>query len=235
MVGLVLLLTPAPAQATTCPTPPWGSPTLGAESAERRVAFVRERLLSGRSAASTWSWTWGITNGALAAGQLAALPFTSDRGERVLLAAGAAISTAAVAQITLLPIVPGRPEPASPPPHGDATSLCAALASDERTLERAARNTGLVSGAMAQIANLAVNAGFGVAVGLHHHSAWAGALTFGIGWGIGEAQILTVPSGIARDFARYREGHLEPATTRGPVLRLVRVAGGGALVLALAY
>jgi hypothetical protein len=209
---------------------------LAAESAERRAAFVRERLAAGRPPALTWSRVWGITNGALAAGQLAAIPFTSDHGDRLILAAGAATSAVAVAQIVLLPIAPGQPAAASAPPSGDEASLCAALANDERALERAARNAELVSGTVAQLANVAVNAGFGIAVGLHHHSAWKAALTFGIGWGIGEAQILTVPLGLPRELARYRAGQLGGTTaTREPALRFVRVPGGGALVLALAY
>jgi hypothetical protein len=214
------LAAPLSARARTCASIASDGAPLSEAQVEARAGFLRDRLSAARPSARTWSLAWGITDGALAAGQLAALPFAGDRSTRALLGAGAAASALGVLQIVFMPIAPAGP----PPPSGDA---CADLSSLEDALQRSARNQRLGSGVLAQTGNLLVNAGFGIAAALA--GGWrAGAWTAGIGWALGEAQLLTQPTGLVDDLARYR----------GPRLELPASASAGprsGAVLALAW
>ena len=171
-----------------------------------RIAFLRERIEAATPPAQAWSWTWGTVNGALAAGQLAAIPFVKSEADRTLFAAGAIISGLGVIQVAALPLVP-----AAVPPAGGG---CDELARLEASMTRAARNAAFGSGTMAQIGNVAINAAFGISAGAIGHSWQTGLLTFAFGWAIGEAQILTVPKGIIRDLERYRGGDLDRGGVR---------------------
>jgi hypothetical protein len=226
MVTILCLLTPAFAGALECAAPPGADVRLVSIPAEQRIAWIRERLQAVTPAARRWSWTWGATNGALAAGQLAAIPFTSSSGSRWVLGAGAATSALAVVQVTVMPIVPA-------PVHGEG---CAELGGLEASLERSAQNAALASGTAAQVGNVAVNAALAVAAGLVDHHWTSGATSFAIGWTLGEAQILTVPTALVRDLERYRAGALEPAAAApsppriGASLRVGRRGAVAALV-----
>jgi hypothetical protein len=216
------LAVPAAARALSCGSISAGGAPLGETQVEDRSGFLRDRLTAARPPARAWSLAWGITDGALTAGQLAALPFARAGSTRALLAAGAAVSALGVLQIVFMPIAP--PEP--PRPSGDS---CAELSSLEDALQRSARNERLGAGALAQAGNVLVNAGFGVAAALV--GGWrAGAWTAGLGWALGEAQLLTQPTGLVDDLARYR----------GPTLALPAPASAGArpergAVLSLAW
>lgn len=197
---------------------------------EERIAFLRSRLDAERPAAASWSITWGIAYGALTAGQLAAIPFTSDRSSRILLAAGAATSSLGVLQILLLPIAPkalGEDGARTGPADGRV-----ALVEAEQALERGCRNEALGSGALAQLSNLAINAAFGVAVGLVDRSWSTGALSAGAGWSLGEAAILTQPRGLVADLARYRSGELHGGS---PALRVTPLRGGAGMSVAVKF
>jgi hypothetical protein len=198
---------------------------------EERIAFLWSRLDAERPAARSWSIAWGIAYGALTTGQLAAIPFTSDRSSRVLLAAGAATSTLGVLQILLLPITPDRlAEGSTPgPAHGRLT-----LAEAEQALERSARNEAPGSGTLAQLSNLAINAAFGVAVGLVNRNWSSGALSAGGGWALGEAAILTEPRGLIADLARYRSGELDRPRPPAPALCIAPLPGCSGVSIAFA-
>lgn len=229
LATVIGLLRAGVARAETCPG---DTPALRVVPAERRIAFIAERLDAERSAAQAWSWTWGLTNAALAVGQLAAIPAVSSRDGRILLGVGAGLSAAAVAQILALPIVVERPLAAGASPAVGTTS-CPALSRAERSLERAARHEGLGSGAAAHVANLVVNAGFATAVGATDR--WSsGALAFALGFALGEAQILTEPRGAIADLERYRSGDLSPRASAArwrPGVFAVRRGGGVTLAL----
>jgi hypothetical protein len=200
---LLVLLAPDGPRALECPAPRGADPALASVPAERRIAFLRTRLDAGRPAAEAWSWTWGLVDGALTVGQLVAIPLTEEPAAKGVLAAGAASSALGVAQVLALPIVP-----AAVPDEGGG---CSELARLEGSLERSARNAELGSGFAAQLGNLVINAAIGVAAGVADGRWTTGALTFGIGWTIGEAQILTVPMGLVRDLERYRAADLAAA------------------------
>ncbi len=187
---------PAHATARSCASIAGDGAPLGEAQAEDRAGFLRGKLLAERPPARTWALAWGITDGALTAGQLAAIPFAHGRSTRALLGAGAAASALGVLQIVFMPIAPSAPSASG----GDA---CAELSSLEDSLVRSARNERLGAGALAQTGNVLINAGFGVAAAIA--GGWrAGAITAGLGWALGEAQLLTQPTGLVDALANYR-------------------------------
>lgn len=224
LAAAALALAPLRGAAQPCPGDTAG-PRLAAAPAEARIAFLRDALDAERAPARTWSWTWGLVNGALTAGQLAAAPFARGSG-RTLLVAGAAASALGVFQVTFLPITP----PPSPPAE---TERCLALGQAEEALRRGARNEAYGSGLLAQLGNLAINGGFGLAVLLTDRRWGPAALTFGLGWALGEAQILTQPTGLVAARGRYEAGALGTGPPRrAATLRLLPGPGAGLSIAA---
>jgi hypothetical protein len=213
----ILLLSPGAAPALECAAPERADPRLTSVPAEARIAWLRARLDDGRPGALAWSWTWGVVDGALTVGQLAAIPTTSEIPAKGVLAVGAASSALGVVQVVALPIVPAA--------ASETGGGCAELERLEASLERSARNVQLGSGWPAQLGNLAINAAIGIAAGYADRRWQTGALTFGIGWMLGEAQILTMPTAYVRDLERYRAADLgdAPGGARAPRL----AAAGG--------
>jgi hypothetical protein len=223
VAGLVAAATFAgAARAAGCPG---DMGPLAAVPVEARVAFLRERLEANRTPAARWTGTWGIVDGVLVAGQLVALPYTSDPSARALLIAGAASGSLVLIQFIFFPVV------APPPPAvaGEETS-CDALRELERTLERGARNQAAGSGPAAHVGNTLINAGLGVGTGFASNSVAAGVFTFAIGFALGEAQILTQPTELVRDWDRYQEADLR-RPKKVAIAPLVRLDPGRALVV----
>jgi hypothetical protein len=218
LLAVALLAAPGSARAEACPAHAGAAPSLSEVPAERRIAWLRGRIDAERGPARAWSWTWGVVDGALTAGQLAAIPAVRGDSSRGLLAASAASSALGVAQVLLAPITPPREAP------GDGG--CGTLAALEASLDRSARNEALGSGALAHGANVLVNAALGVATGLTERRWELAALAFAGGVALGEAQLLTQPTRLVHDRARYRAGELESLHTAAP--RPIRWAIAGA-------
>jgi hypothetical protein len=127
------LAAPLAARGQACPGGD-ASPALSGVPVEQRVAFLRDRLGAERPAARAWSWTFGLVNGGLTAGQLVGAAVVRARPDRALLLAGAATSALGLAQIVLAPITP--PERAL----AAGEEPCAELGGLERP-SRAARGT----------------------------------------------------------------------------------------------
>jgi len=194
---------------------------------EARTAFLRQRIEAERPSAERWMRTWGVVDGALTVGQLVAVPFTPDRSSRTVLLAGAATSALGVLQILLVP-----PVARSPPAADRAEDACAEVAALERALARDARNQTLGAGWIAHAGNLLVNGAIGLAAGLAGERWRSGALTFAIGFALGEAQILTQPTGLARDLERYRGGNVGLTAEAPPPIAL---AAGGVVSIQVTF
>lgn len=231
VAALAAILAMAPGLAKAgCPADAPASPRLAATPVEARITYLRERLEAARAPAEWWTGVWGIIDGGSIVGQLAALPAAGSRSDRVVLAAGAFSGGLAIGQMVFLPVVPDT----TPLPAG--VDPCATLAILEARIERGARNQALGTGWGAQAGNVLVNGALGVLAALTAKDAWSGALTAGIGWAVGEAQLLTQPTGLVRDLARYRAGEIPlsapapaPTLAPGPRARLQVLPEGGAL------
>lgn len=207
-VGIALaaagLASPA-ALAQGCPVSAGSGPRLEAAAPEARLEFIRARMKAEAGRVGTWQLGWSIGYGALAAGQLAAIPFTEGAGPRADWAVGAASAAAGLGLVLFFPPEVGSNEArlASLPPDG-----CAAVAEAERLLESAAASEAALTGWLVHAGNVLLNAGFGLILGLGYQRWESAALTFVTGAALGEATILTQPTRLAGDLARYRAGDL---------------------------
>ena len=84
------------------------------------------------------------------------------------------------------------------------------LVDAERRLVNDARDERLLSGWWSHAANVAINTGAFLFLGLGYHHWLSGAITGGVGVVIGEAVILTQPVQNIDDLARYQRGDLGP-------------------------
>ncbi len=220
---------PAAARAQGCPAPAGADPRLAAAGAESRLAFIRASLAAEAGRVRTWQLWWSVGYGGLTAAQLAAIPFTEDPGARADWAVGAASAATGLGLVLLFPPEVGSSEArlASLPPDG-----CAALAEAERLLEGAAASEAAQTGWLVHAGNVLLNAGFGLILGLGWQRWESAAVTFATGAALGEATILTQPTGLPEELARYRAGDLAPAASAG--VRLLPLATRRGFGLALA-
>ncbi len=218
LLALVLFAPSATRGQERCPQA-LSSAVLAAAPLDERIGFLRHSLRTERDPALAWSWTFGAVNGGLAVGQAVAAAVARGRSDKALLAAGAATSALGVSVIVFKPIVPPQEvlEPVRRGPaaetnaSGQGDGTCAELRRLERALTRGARNQELGTGAAAHIGNFLINAGFGLAYGLTTKKAGPGLAAFALGFGLGETQILTQPTGLVDALDRYRAGDLDRA------------------------
>jgi hypothetical protein len=101
-----------------------------------------------------------------------------------------------------------RPKVAAADPNGD---LCPLLAEAEGTLVRDAKNQADGRRWWMHVANVALNTGVGLFLGLGYNHWLAGAFNTVTGTAIGEAIIFTQPTSSIDDLASYRSGSLPGA------------------------
>lgn len=206
----------ARAEGTTCPAMEGASPALAQIDAEARVRFLSGTLHQQARRARVWSWGWGITGTTLVAGNFTLAALATNREDRIDSIVG---GSAALLIPTLLLLKPLRV-------RGDEQLLdeflaqtwtpagwaekCLVLRRVEemflRDAENEAEGVGWLNHGLVFSFNLALALTLGF--GLDH---WKGALlNGGGGFLIGEAQILTQPTGAVTALEHYRAGTLEP-------------------------
>lgn len=208
--------------------------------AARRVNFIQTQLRSERRRALAWAWTFGSTYSALAVAQLSALPWVEQRADRTILAVGAAFSVGGVLPLVLMPLTvigdAPRLEAALVAKGGRADAATLALA--ERALCRGARSEAFGAGLVTQLGNLLVNVGLSLWIGLQYGRWLQAGINFGLGWTIGETQILTQPTRLVATWRDYRAGRLASApvpAARRWALAPLSLRGGGGMALALTF
>lgn len=213
--GLSALLAPAIARAQTeCRGPVGAAPALAATDGRVRLEWIDQRLSHEAHRMSWWNYGWAIGIGASGVGSLVPVPFVAPEN-RVDYYTGAALAAAGVLPFLLAPpnvIEDSRELNAKltlTPPGTDA-EVCALLADAEQRLVRDAHNEHLLSGWWAHAANVAINTGAFLFLGLGYHHWLSGTITGASGVVIGEAVIFTQPLGTIDDLARYRRGDLGP-------------------------
>ena len=212
---LLVLVAPAVARAQTkCRTPVGGAPALAATDARVRLEWIDQRLSHEAHRMSYWNYGWAIGIGASGVGSLIPVPFV-DPEDRVDYYTGAVLAAAGVLPFLLAPpdvIHDGRELHARLrdfPPNTDA-QVCEMLGDAERRLLDDAHNEHLLSGWWAHAANVAINTGAFLFLGLGYHHWLSATITGASGAVIGEAVILTQPTGTIDDLARYQRGDLGP-------------------------
>jgi len=128
------------------------------------------------------------------------------------IAVGAGSSAIGLAPLLISPLEvqgDGAELEALPPLSLERDEICARLADAERRLVRDANGEAAGRSWLMHSANLAVNAGVLLLLGLGFHHWKAGAINGVLGTAVGEAMILSQPTGAVDALDRYRAGHLE--------------------------
>ncbi|HSY41803.1 MAG TPA: hypothetical protein VLA79_19840, partial [Polyangia bacterium] len=216
-LGLALFALFAPSEARAqihCRAPEGAQAALAATDARLRLEWIDQRLSHEAHRMSRWNYGWAIGIGATGVGSLIAVPFV-DPDDRVDYYTGAALAAAGVLPFLLAPpdvIHDGRELHAmlvaSPP--GTDDEVCAMLADAERRLVDDARNEHLLSGWWAHAANVAINTGAFLFLGLGYHHWLSATITGASGIVIGEAVLFTQPTGTIDALARFQRGDLGP-------------------------
>jgi hypothetical protein len=213
--SLIVLLAPAIARAQIhCRAPEGAAPLLGATDGRLRLEWIDQRLSREAHRMSRWNYGWAIGIGASGVGSLIPVPFVAPE-DRVDYYTGAVLAAVGVLPFLLAPpdvIHDGRELHARLrdfPPSTDA-DVCELLGDAERRLVDDARNEHLLSGWWAHAANVAINTGAFLFLGLGYHHWLSATITGASGVIIGEAVIFTQPTGTIDDLARYQRGDLGP-------------------------
>jgi hypothetical protein len=231
VAALCTLACSSTAVAQRCAVIEGGAPALGEVDAAERLAFLRRGLADAAHRARIWSWTFGISYGALAALQLAVSPaFSSDDRPNYWIGGSAAALGVLVVLVMPLKVMrdhrwlEARIERA--PPGEDP---CAPLADAERLLLRDARSERFGRAWYIHVGNLLFNIGIGLTLSLAFQHYAVGSTTAIIGATVGEIQINTQPKGSVELLDRYRAGNLGPPPAAARMLswRLAPLTGGG--------
>jgi hypothetical protein len=209
---------PAPARATvSCPVPVGVSPSVGAIDGRARLDWIDARL--GRTAhrAKVWTWGWGVGIGVATVGNLVPLLFVKPE-DRIDWYVAAGTTVIGVVPLLIAPLdVVGDSRALrvrvdaldhGPAPPTDA-QICRELALAETMLARDAKNQQDGQRWWVHVGNVVLNAGVGLFLGIGYHHWLGGAINFGTGVVIGEAIILTQPTGTIEDHHRYTTGALD--------------------------
>jgi hypothetical protein len=209
------LLAPSAARAQIhCRAPEGAAPALAATDGRARLEWIDERLSHEAHRMSYWNYGWAIGIGASGVGSLIPVPFV-DPDDRVDYYTGAVLAGVGVLPFLLAPpdvIHDGRELHArlrDSPPSTDV-EVCEMLGDAERRLLDDAHNEHLLNGWWAHAANVAINAGAFLFLGLGYHHWLSATITGASGAVIGEAVIFTQPTGTIDALARYQRGDLGP-------------------------
>lgn len=178
----------------------------------RRLTFIQTHLHEDARRARVWTGAWGAGYGALALVQLAATPALSAEQQPDLYV-GAISSAGALAAMLLVPldvIEDSHTLDAMALAHPSEVD-CDVLAEAERLLVHSAENEQAGHSLLLHGANIVYNALSLLVLGLVFDRWASGALNALVGIALGEAQILTQPTGAEETLRRYRSGEWDAA------------------------
>ena len=221
-----------PARATTtCAPPPNADARVGAIDGLERLHWIERRMDHEAARARFWTRAWGIGIGAAGLGSLAAVPFVAP-SDRVDWYTGAASAAIGVVPFLVSPLSVTRDAPkitaaVATLPADDAAHVCATLVDAEGRLAAAAANERWQRGWWTHAGNIAFNTGILLFLGLGYHHWVSGILNGASGAAVGEAIILTQPTGSISDLRSYERGDLASASARRENLTMFYMVWGG--------
>ncbi len=195
------------AEPPRCPPLGGALPERTDEDATARLGFIREALHDDARNAWVWTFAWGGTGLALAAGGVAFGVATTDSGYRIDAFYGAGTSLLLPIFVAAWPLRVLGDERAVETLAGDSTiDPCVALARAEELLVRDADDESLRVSLAAHAVSLGSSILLALPLGLVW-GRWGSAALNMLGSEVaGEAQILTTPVGAVRALRRYRLG-----------------------------
>jgi hypothetical protein len=205
-------LTGSSAQAATrCPAGAGGGEALSAIDGEARLNWIDSHLSATAHLARVWTWGWGIGISVATVANLAPLPFVA-KGDRIDWYVGAGTTVIGIVPLLIAPldvVDDAHKLHAQVAAEASADNICRLLADAERSLVRDAKNQSDGQRWWLHVGNVLLNTGVGLFLALGYHHWGAGAWNAFGGSAIGEAIILTQPTGTITDLRRYREGALD--------------------------
>lgn len=179
---------------------------------ELRLRFIDERLARTAHQAEVWTWGWGIGIGVATVGNLVPLAFVAPQ-DRIDWYVGAATTVVGIVPLLVAPLdVVGdsRALRARLTARRSTDDVCVLLADAEAKLVRDARNQMNGQRWWLHAANVALNSGVGLFLGLRYHHWGAGAYNAILGTAVGEAIILSQPSSSIADLRAYQAASFAP-------------------------
>jgi hypothetical protein len=197
--------------ATRCPAGAGGREALANIDGESRLDWIDAHLSSTARRARIWTWGWGVGISAATVANLAPLPFVA-KDDRIDWYVGASTTIIGIVPLLIAPldvIDDARILHARVVAEASADNVCRLLADAEMRLARDAKNQDDGRRWWLHVGNVVLNTGVGLFLGLGYRHWGAGAWNAFGGSAIGEAIILTQPTGTIEDLRRYREGVLQ--------------------------
>jgi hypothetical protein len=192
-----------PARAERCPSPVGAAPALADVPPRARLEWIDLHLSKTAHRARVWTWGWGVGIVAATGANLIPLAFV-PRDERVDWYTGAATTIVGIVPLVIAPldVVKDARELHAALPGADG-DVCRLLADAEARLARDAENQRDGQRWWLHAGNVALNSGVGLFLGLGFHHWGAGAFNAAFGSLVGEAIILTQPTGSIGDARSY--------------------------------
>jgi hypothetical protein len=209
----------ARARATTCAPPPNAGARVALIDGRERLHWIDQRMSHEASRARLWSRSWGIGIGASGLLSLAAVPFVAP-SNRVDWYTGAVSAAVGVVPFIVSPLTVTRDAPkisaaVAATPADDDARVCAALVDAEGKLVAAADNQRWQRGWWIHAGNVAFNTGVLLFLGLGYNHWLSGVINGAAGAAVGEAIILTQPTGSISDLRDYEQGDLTRTAQTG--------------------
>lgn len=208
------------AGAVTCPPPRGADPRAGEQlhqiDGRARLLWIDHQVDQEASKGRFWARAWTVGIGAAGLGSLAAVPFAAPEN-RVDWYTGAATAAIGVIPFLLSPLQVTRDAPKlraaiAAAPLDDQARVCALLVDAEGKLAADAADARWQQGWWIHAGNIAFNTGVMLFLGLGYHHWTSGIINGAAGAAVGEAIILTQPTGIIDDLGAYNRGDLSAAT-----------------------
>jgi hypothetical protein len=230
IVAAVLALT-APVRAATCAPPRDAEARVGDIDGRYRLQWIDRRLDAEASKARFWARAWAIGIGAGGVGSLAAVPFVAP-SDRVDWYTGAVTAAIGVVPFLVSPLSVTRDAPKL---HAalatlvwdDDARVCASLVDAERWLAAAAADERWQRGWWTHAGNIAFNTGVLLFLGFGYHHWTSGIINGAAGAAVGEAIILTQPTGSIEDLRTYARGDFAIADGRREKLTMFYMVWAG--------
>jgi hypothetical protein len=210
LLGAWLVMSVPTAGAESCAPISGGQPALEQIDVEQRLQFIRDRMAHDAALARTWSNAWTITWGLLTGGQLALVAFF-DGDAQADLYVGAGSSFIGFAGQLILPLSI-KSDQTKLENHvkmvGRAAERCKLLEHAEKVFIENAENEADGAHWLMHGANVLINVGAMLILGLGYDRWDSGAINAAAGIALGELMIFTQPTGLVDDLERYRRGDI---------------------------
>jgi hypothetical protein len=187
------------------------------DDAAARVEMIRNSLRRTERWSRVWYDSWIAGFGTITLGTALLIPAFESRHDQIVWSISSASAIVGVLFVAAnWPVAISESERLGRL-SARSTDACALLVEAERALSRAADHQIANRKWYFHVLNVVYNLGVGLIIGLALDDWVNAAVNFGVGTALGEASILTLPMGSAKDLKRYRRGQslsLAPSAIR---------------------